>query len=261
MRPRVDPARVAEQLAGKRVRGDALPHARRPVEEVGVGGPSASAASSRRFASRCSGTSAKVATDLLRELRDRQLAVDDDVPPWIRGPRARGMPPRRAPRARPRRARSGRRSPPTRAARSPARSRRSPSGREAGRRRRRGSARGRCRSRDGGHRPGRRRTSRRTGRRRRSRHARARAGSPGRRAARARRRRGRPPPTARRGRRGGRGRAPPRRAGCRPARGSSTTSTPSRSSASARSRAWVVLPEPSMPSKETNTGRTLDRSI
>ena len=36
MRPRVDPARVAEQLAGKRVCGDALPHARRPVEEVGV---------------------------------------------------------------------------------------------------------------------------------------------------------------------------------------------------------------------------------
>ena len=36
MRPRVDAARITEQLAGERVRRGSLPDARRPVEEVGV---------------------------------------------------------------------------------------------------------------------------------------------------------------------------------------------------------------------------------
>jgi hypothetical protein len=50
---------VAEQLGREAPRELTLADAGRPVEEVGVAGPSCRAAASRRFASCCSGTVSK----------------------------------------------------------------------------------------------------------------------------------------------------------------------------------------------------------
>src|SRR4029079_6324086 len=50
-----------------------------PWEREACAGPSASAASSRRFASACSGMSANVVTDLRCDLGDASAAVDHDV--------------------------------------------------------------------------------------------------------------------------------------------------------------------------------------
>ena len=86
-----------------------LPTPAGPWKRYACAGPSASAASSRRFASSCSGTSAKVAMDLLGELVDGTRAVDDDVPSRVPRRERRGTPRRRAPRGPRRRARSGRR--------------------------------------------------------------------------------------------------------------------------------------------------------
>ena len=130
MRPRVDAARIAEQLAGERVRGDALPDARR-ARGRGTRGPGRRRAPPRAGASPraarerqrrwpwISSASSAIGT---RRRRRRRTVVD-------RAPRARGRPPRRAPRARRRRARSGRRCRRRARRRSRARSRRAPSGR------------------------------------------------------------------------------------------------------------------------------------
>src|SRR6185503_2206850 len=56
-----------------------LPTPRGPWKRNAWACPSASAASRRRFASRCSGTSAKAVTNLHGELRDGEPAVDDHV--------------------------------------------------------------------------------------------------------------------------------------------------------------------------------------
>ena len=71
----------AEQLAPERAREQALADAGRAVEEVGVRGPSASAAPSRRFASGCSLKAANVLTNLLRDPVGLLRAVEGDDAP------------------------------------------------------------------------------------------------------------------------------------------------------------------------------------
>ena len=251
MRAGLDATRVAEQRARERRAAARLPTPGGPWSRYACAGPSASAASSRRFASGCSGTSAKALTNLLRDLRGPGAGpVDDDVALRDTAPRGRGTRRPHAARTPPPPARSGR------ACRRRARARVSTS-----------SSTRKVRS--GSSPPTARRLSSRMastprprpralvgdgrvevpvaddGRAARER----RVGSPGRRAARARRGRAPPPPTARRGRRGGRDRGSPPRAACRPARGSRRRRAPSSclghlpqpSSSKDEHRAWVVL--------------------
>src|SRR6187401_1002039 len=69
----------ASSVPAKARAADRFPTPRGPWKRKACAWPSASEASSRRFASACSGTSTNAVTDLLRELLDGQPAVDDDV--------------------------------------------------------------------------------------------------------------------------------------------------------------------------------------
>ena len=221
MRASVDAARVAEQLAREREGGRPASR-RRQARGRGMRAPGRRRAQPRGGASppRCSGTSAKPAMDLLRDLRDRPAPVDDDE--------ALGEPLRERPvrvHARGARTRS-----PSRSIRSPllAHARQRVVGVEPRRRNVRSgrrpptasrlSSRTRVEPEPAADRPGTRRTSRGTGRRRPSPRARARAESPRRRAG-----RGLPTYSAAsahgpRGRRGARAGGSPRRAASRRAR-------------------------------------------
>ena len=231
---------------------------RRPVEEVRVRGPSASAASQAgRFASSCSGTLSKLVEHLLGDLARRARAVDRRDPLGKssaelavgRVDAARGS---RRPRARSGRLRR-RRGAPTRRDRRAAGTvavGQDAAASRAGSARARGRARGRARC------PGRRATSRGSGRRSTS-APRSSAGaitsstSCGAR----RREQRRLGPRRRSAARRAAARGPARRARSRPARAWRRRRGPRPRSASASSSAWVDLPEPSSPSNVTNTAR------
>ena len=117
VRPRVDAARVAEQRARERLRGRrACRRPRGPWKRYAWAGPSASAASSRRFASRCSGTSAKAAHGSPRRSRRRAACRRRRrTARGYRAARSRYASATRGQRAPPSAARSGRRLSPTRA--------------------------------------------------------------------------------------------------------------------------------------------------
>ena len=253
MRRGARPVGITQQLAAKATAAVRLPTPRGPWNRYACAGPSTSAALRRRLASSCSGTCSKLSTDRVgdrRRCRERRRATDDplrkalgELPVGPVDPRekreALALDPVGPP---------GRR----RTASSTGRTRRNvrsgsrPPSREAVQIENGIEAQARVRL------PGRRATSRRSGRRRRRLRGRARAGRPPRRAAPGRPRRARPPPTVRCHRRRAGFRAPARRARFRPARASRRLPG-LRPQRLCEQLACVDLPDPSIPSKETNT--------